>query len=47
MNEKEIIEGGSKLHEKMMKTLEGYKELSDEEKNCIHVYYGYGKGKTL
>ncbi|MCB0725497.1 MAG: cob(I)yrinic acid a,c-diamide adenosyltransferase [Ignavibacteriae bacterium] len=46
MNEKEIIEGGSKLHEKMMKTLEGYKELSDEEKNCIHVYYGYGKGKT-
>lgn len=46
MSEKEIVTGGSKLQEKMKKTIEGYKDLTDEEKNCIHVYYGYGKGKT-
>lgn len=38
--------GGSKYKEKILKTIEGYKNLSDEEKHCFHVYYGYGKGKT-
>jgi cob(I)alamin adenosyltransferase len=38
--------GGSKYKEKILKTIEGYKDLSDEEKHCLHVYYGYGKGKT-
>ncbi|HMQ69408.1 MAG TPA: cob(I)yrinic acid a,c-diamide adenosyltransferase [Ignavibacteria bacterium] len=38
--------GGSKYKEKILKTIEGYKDLSDEEKKCLHVYYGYGKGKT-
>ena len=38
--------GGDKFKEKMLKTIESYKNLSDEEKNCLHVYYGYGKGKT-
>lgn len=46
MSEKEIVSGGKKLKEKMLKTIEGYKDLTDEQKNCIHVYYGYGKGKT-
>ena len=49
MSEKKIespVEGGSKLKKKMLKTIAGYKKLSDEDKNCIHVYYGYGKGKT-
>ena len=38
--------GGKKYNEKIMKTIEGYKNLSDEDKNCFHIYYGYGKGKT-
>jgi cob(I)alamin adenosyltransferase len=38
--------GGDKFKEKMLRTIESYKNLSDEEKNCLHVYYGYGKGKT-
>jgi cob(I)alamin adenosyltransferase len=38
--------GGSKYKEKILKTIEGYKNLSDESKHCLHVYYGYGKGKT-
>ncbi|MFZ4589673.1 MAG: cob(I)yrinic acid a,c-diamide adenosyltransferase [Ignavibacteria bacterium] len=38
--------GGKKQKEKIMKTIEGYKNLSDEDKNCLHIYYGYGKGKT-
>jgi cob(I)alamin adenosyltransferase len=38
--------GGKKYKEKIMKTIEGYKNLSDEDKNCFHIYYGYGKGKT-
>jgi cob(I)alamin adenosyltransferase len=38
--------GGDKFKEKMLKTIEGYKNLTDEEKNCLHIYYGYGKGKT-
>ncbi|MEP7145818.1 MAG: cob(I)yrinic acid a,c-diamide adenosyltransferase [bacterium] len=38
--------GGSKYKEKILKTIEGYKNLSEEEKHCFHIYYGYGKGKT-
>jgi len=38
--------GGKKLREKMLKTIEGYKNLSEEDKHCVHIYYGYGKGKT-
>lgn len=37
---------GVKLKEKMKATVESYKKLSDEDKNCFHIYYGYGKGKT-
>lgn len=43
---KEVQAGGSKFKEKMMESIEGYKNLSEEQKNCIHIYYGYGKGKT-
>ena len=39
-------DGGDKFHEMMKKSVEGYKELTKEEKNCFHIYYGYGKGKT-
>lgn len=42
----ETDSGGKKLKEKMLKTIEGYKDLSEEDKNCLHIYYGYGKGKT-
>lgn len=38
--------GGSKYKEKVLKTIEGYKKLSDKDKHCFHIYYGYGKGKT-
>ena len=38
--------GGSKLQERMLETIEGYKHLSEEDKHCLHIYYGYGKGKT-
>jgi len=38
--------GGDKFHEMMKKSIEGYKKLTDEDKNCFHIYYGYGKGKT-
>lgn len=38
--------GGSKYKEKILKTIEGYKNLSEEDKHCFHIYYGYGKGKT-
>lgn len=40
------LTGGKKLREKMLKTIEGYKKLTDEDMHCSHVYYGYGKGKT-
>lgn len=39
-------EGGKKLREKMLKTIEGYKMLKEEDRHCLHIYYGYGKGKT-
>lgn len=38
--------GGSKYKEKILQTIESYKDLSKEDKHCLHVYYGYGKGKT-
>ncbi len=38
--------GGSKYKDKIRNTIEGYKNLSDEELHCLHIYYGYGKGKT-
>lgn len=38
--------GGTKYKEKVLKTIEGYKKLSDKDKHCFHIYYGYGKGKT-
>ncbi len=40
------LSGGTKYKEKILKTIEGYKNLKPEDKNCLHVYYGYGKGKT-
>lgn len=46
INELQKKEGGDKFKEKMLETIESYKKLSDEDKNCLHVYYGYGKGKT-
>lgn len=46
IKKKPLSGSGKKLREKMLKTIEGYKNLSEEDKNCIHIYYGYGKGKT-
>ncbi len=38
--------GGTKYNEKIKQTIENYKKLSDKEKNCFHIPYGYGRGKT-
>lgn len=38
--------GGKKYKDKILKTIEGYKKLSESDKHCFHIYYGYGKGKT-
>jgi len=38
--------GGKKYKEKIKKIIEDYHKLPDEKKHQIHVYYGYGKGKT-
>jgi len=46
MNSEKNISGGNKHNEKMLKTIEQYKNLKEEDKNCLHIYYGYGKGKT-
>lgn len=46
MNANSMNAGGSKYKEKILKTIEGYKNLTDAQKNCLHIYYGYGKGKT-
>lgn len=40
------IKGGSRHRKKVLETIENYAKLKPEEKNCLHVYYGYGKGKT-
>jgi cob(I)alamin adenosyltransferase len=44
--ENKNIPGGKKYKEKIMATIERYSKLKPEEKNCLHIYYGYGKGKT-
>jgi cob(I)alamin adenosyltransferase len=38
--------GGKKYKEKIKKIIEDYRRLPDEKKHQLHVYYGYGKGKT-
>lgn len=38
--------GGKKYREKIQKVIEEYEKLPDEKKHQIHLYYGYGKGKT-
>jgi cob(I)alamin adenosyltransferase len=38
--------GGKKYRDKVKKVLEEYEKLPDEKKHQIHLYYGYGKGKT-
>ena len=38
--------GGKKYREKIQKVISEYEQLPDEKKHQIHVYYGYGKGKT-
>lgn len=38
--------GGKKYREKIKKAVEEYEKLPDEKKHQIHLYYGYGKGKT-
>lgn len=38
--------GGKKYREKVKKVIEEYEKLPDEKKHQIHLYYGYGKGKT-
>jgi len=44
---KEAKEGGGKKYkEKIKKIIEDYNKLPDEKKHQLHVYYGYGKGKT-
>jgi len=52
MNEKRISisdakkAGGKKYKEKIQKVISDYKKLPDEKKHQLHIYYGYGKGKT-
>ena len=44
---KEAKEGGGKKYkEKIKKIIDDYNKLPDEKKHQLHVYYGYGKGKT-
>jgi cob(I)alamin adenosyltransferase len=44
---KEAKEGGGKKYkEKIKKIIGDYHSLPAEKKHQIHVYYGYGKGKT-
>ncbi|HJY62509.1 MAG TPA: cob(I)yrinic acid a,c-diamide adenosyltransferase [Ignavibacteria bacterium] len=38
--------GGKKYKEKIKKIINDYHKLPDEKKHQLHVYYGYGKGKT-
>ncbi len=38
--------GGKKYREKIKKIIEEYQKLPDEKKHQLHIYYGYGKGKT-
>lgn len=38
--------GGKKYREKVKKVLSEYEKLPDAQKHQVHIYYGYGKGKT-
>lgn len=38
--------GGKKYKEKIQKVISEYENLPGEKKHQVHVYYGYGKGKT-
>jgi cob(I)alamin adenosyltransferase len=38
--------GGKKYKEKIKKIIEDYHNLPDEKKHQLHIYFGYGKGKT-
>ena len=38
--------GGKKFKEKIKKVISDYEKLPADKKHQIHVYYGYGKGKT-
>jgi cob(I)alamin adenosyltransferase len=38
--------GGKKYREKIKKVIDEFEKLPDEKKHQIHLYYGYGKGKT-
>lgn len=38
--------GGRKYKEKIKKVISQYKKLPEEKKHQLHIYYGYGKGKT-
>jgi cob(I)alamin adenosyltransferase len=38
--------GGIKHKEKVRKIIEEYNKLPEEARNQLHIYYGYGKGKT-
>src|SRR5437867_2325003 len=38
--------GGKKYKEKIRKIISDYKKLPEEKKHQLHIYYGYGKGKT-
>jgi cob(I)alamin adenosyltransferase len=38
--------GGRKFREKVKKAISEYEKLPSEEKHQLHIYYGYGKGKT-
>ena len=38
--------GGKKYKEKIKRVIADYHKLPDEKKHQLHIYYGYGKGKT-
>jgi cob(I)alamin adenosyltransferase len=38
--------GGKKYKDKIKKIIEDYNNLPDEKKHQLHIYFGYGKGKT-
>lgn len=38
--------GGKKYRAKIKKIVSDYKNLPEEKKHQLHIYYGYGKGKT-
>ena len=38
--------GGTKYKAKIKKIIEDYQRLPEEKKHQLHIYYGFGKGKT-